>query len=438
LIIVERVLPIFNELTGINLSLGAVSSPFGILLLLIITLLTGIIAGSYPALYLSRFQSISILKDHKISSSSFLRNFLVVFQFSISIIMIISTLVVFKQLELIKSQNLGFNKDHVIYITLNQSLSSQIPTLKNEICKSSKITSVAAVSSKLGISQFQSADVNQWEGNFEEKSILLNFIFSDYDFLKTFDIKMADGRFYSKEFVSDSMGLVLNEAAIKDMGLKDPIGKNILNRSHIIGVVNDFNFQSLHTSIEPLAIVMNSRWNRYLAIKIRPQNISETITYIESVVSRFSPGLPFEYQFLDQEFEILYQSENRLGKMFSYFSILAIFISSLGLLGLASYMVERRTKEIGIRKVLGASVSGIFLLLSREFTRWILISNLIAWPVGWYIVNLWLKNFAYKTSLDWWVFLLAGLITGMIALITISSQTIKLALSNPIAALKYE
>jgi putative ABC transport system permease protein len=234
------------------------------------------------------------------------------------------------------------------------------------------------------------------------------------------------------------MGLVLNEAAIKEMGLKDPIGKQLLRQFHIIGIIKDFNFQSLHSNIEPLAIGINSRWYRYLAIKISPQNITETITYIESIVSRFSPGFPFEYRFLDEEFDTLYQSENRLGKMFSYFSILAIFISSLGLLGLASFMVEKRTKEIGIRKVLGASVSRIFLLLSQEFITWIFISNLIAWPIGWYIVNLWLKNFAYKTPLDWWVFVLAGLITGIIALITISSQTIKLSLSNPIKALRYE
>jgi len=438
LIFVERLLPVFNDLTGKSLSLETIFTISGIMLLISITLFTGILAGSYPAFYLSGFQPVSILKNSKISGSLSFRNFLVLFQFSISVIMIISTLVVYNQLNFIKNQNLGFNKDHIIYLPLNQGLSSNLRSLKSELAKSTQIQNVAVTSSKIGISQFQSVDINQWEGNLEEKSVLINFIFTDYDFLNTFDIKLVEGRFYSEEITSDSVGLVLNEAAIKEMGLKDPVGKKILSRSHIIGIIKDFNFQSLHSDIDPLAIAIDSRWNRYLAVKIRPEYIEETIVYIESVITGFAPDFPFEYQFLDQEFDRLYQKEQQLGKLFFYFSVLAVLISALGLLGLASFMAGQRTKEIGIRKVLGASVYGVLFLLSKEFTKWIFLANLIAWPIAWYIMTQWLQDFAYRTPIDWWIFIITGSFTLLIAVITISSQALKAALSNPIEALRYE
>ena len=438
LIFVDRLLPVFNELTHQNLSFSTVLTPSGIILIVIITLFTGILAGSYPALYLSGFKPIAILKNHKLSGSSLLRNFLVVFQFSISVIMIISTMVVLNQLTYVENQNLGFNSDHVVYIPLNSNLNAKVSSIKYELKSNPQIHDVTATSNKIGINSFHSVDLKKWEGNTQNKSILLGLIYTDYDFLQTFDIEMSEGRFYSKDFVSDSFGVVINQAAVEEMGMVNPIGKKIFEKSHIIGVIKDFNYQSLHSGIGPLAIGMNPRWNRYLAIKVQSENIEETISYIESVLKKYAPDNLFDYYFLDHEFEKLYQSEKQLGRIFLYFSILAIFISSLGLFGLASFMVERRTKEIGVRKVLGASVSKIFLLLSKEFTIWILISNLIAWPISWYIMNLWLNNFAYKTTLDWWLFMIAGFITGMIALISTCSQTIKLALSNPIRALRYE
>jgi putative ABC transport system permease protein len=263
-------------------------------------------------------------------------------------------------------------------------------------------------------------------------------MYTDQEFIKTFDIPMAEGRYYSTDFASDSLAIVINEAAVKEMGLKDPVGKKIFQRYHIIGVVKNFNYRSLHSSIDPLGIGMNPSWNRYLAIKIQPEDLANTIQFIEKVTLKFAPGFPFEYQFLDQEFEKLYQSENRLGKIFFYFSVLAIMISSLGLLGLASFMAGRRTKEIGVRKVLGASVTGILLLLAKEYTKWVALSILIAWPVAWYIMNKWLENFAYRTPIDWWIFVLAGLTALMVALLTVVSQAIKVALSNPIDALRYE
>ena len=438
LIFVERLLPVFNDLTGKNLSLDIVNNSFVIPILICITVLTGILAGSYPAFFLSAFKPVSILKGSKISGSSPLRKFLVVFQFSLSVIMIISTMVISNQLDYIKDQNLGFNKDHIVYIPLNQELRSKIPSFKNEIEQHSQIQNVTATSNKIGISQFHSVDLKDWEGNSEEKSILIGLIYTDYDFLNTFDIELAAGRYYSTDFASDSLGVVLNEAAIKEMGLIDPIGKKIFQKSHIIGVVKNFNYQSLHSSIGPLAVGMNPRWNRYLAVKIRPDNIGETLTYLESVVTKFAPEFPFEYHFLDEEFEKLYRSEQQLSKLFISFSILAILISALGLLGLTSFMAGQRTKEIGVRKVLGASVTSILILLAKEFMKWVLLANIIAWPVGWYIMNHWLNNFAYQVNINWYIFIIAGSVTMLIALLTVSSQAIKTALSNPIDALRYE
>jgi ABC-type antimicrobial peptide transport system permease subunit len=438
LIFIERLIPIFNDLTGKNLSLDAVGNSFVIPILICITVLTGILAGSYPAFFLSAFKPVTILRGSNISSSSPLRKFLVVFQFSLSVIMIISTMVISNQLDYIKDQNLGFNKDHIVYIPLNQELRLKTTSLKNKLEQHSQIQNVTATSNKIGISRFHSIDLNQWEGNTEEKSILIGLIYTDYDFLNTFDIKITAGRYYSTDFASDSLGVVLNEAAIEEMGLTDPIGKKIFEKSHIIGVVRDFNYQSLHSSIGPLAVGMNPIWNRYLAVKIRPDNIGETLKYIETVVTGFAPEFPYEYHFLDQEFEKLYHSEGRLGKMFLYFSVLAVLISALGLFGLASFLAGQRTKEIGVRKVLGASIPGILLLLSKEFVKWVVLANFIAWPVSWYVMNLWLENFAYRTTIHWWIFILAGSIALMIALITVSSQALKAALSNPIDALRYE
>jgi putative ABC transport system permease protein len=413
-------------------------NPEIILLLIGSTLLTGIFAGIYPALFLSAFKPVNVLRGSKIFGLSPLRKFLVVFQFSLSIIMIISTLVISNQITFINSQNLGFNKNHVIYLPLNQTLKSKIRLLKNELGKNPQIKSITVTSNKIGISQFHSVDLNNWEDNIEEKSILLGLIYTDYDFLNTFDIEISSGRFYSENFASDSLGVVLNESAVKEMGLKDPTGKKIFEKSHIIGVVKDFNFQSLHSNIGPLALGMNSKWNRYIAIKIADINIEESINFIENVFKKLAPDFPFEFHFLEEDFEKLYRSERQLGKLFLCFSVLAVLISGLGLLGLASFMSGQRTKEIGVRKVLGSSITGILILISQEFIKWVLLANVIAWPVGWFIMNQWLENFAYQTDIDWYIFVFAGSVSFLIALITASSQAIKAALSNPIDALRYE
>jgi putative ABC transport system permease protein len=438
LILVERLLPVFNDLSKKNISLSAFMNPEIILYLLGITLLTGILSGIYPAFFLSSFKPISILKGSKMSGFSQIRKFFVVFQFSLSVVMIMSTLVISNQLTYLNDKNLGFNKDHILYIPLNQALSSKTTLLKNELKKNPQIHQVSLTSNKIGISKFHSIDLNRWEGNIEEKSILLGFIYTDYDFLNTFDIKMSSGRFYSENFASDSLAIVLNESAINEMGLKEPIAKKIFGNLHIIGVVKDFNFQSLHSAIGPLAIRMNQKWNRYLAIKIAGTKIEESINYVESVFKKFASDFPFEYHFLDQQFEKLYRSEQQLGKLFLSFSILAILISALGLLGLASFMAGQRTKEIGIRKVLGASVTSILILLSKEFMKWIVLANVIAWPVAWYIMSGWLENFTYRIDIGWLVFIFSGGISLIIALVTVVTQAVKASNANPVKSLRYE
>ncbi|UCE06245.1 MAG: ABC transporter permease [bacterium] len=438
LILVELSLPAFNYLSGKALSLNFMGNFQMLPVLFGVALVTGIISGSYPALFLSSFKPVNVLKGSKISGSSLLRKILVVFQFSLSIVLIICTLVVSNQLDYINSQYLGFDKDQVLYIPLNHELKAKSALVKNELLQNPQILNVSATSSKIGIRPLWSVDLNQWEGNDREKALLLSIIHTDYDFLETFNIEMASGRYYSREFATDTGAVVLNETAIKEMGLKDPIGKRIFEKTHIIGVVKDFNFKSLHSNIAPLALFMNPNRVLHMAVKIKADDINSTISYLKDMTKKFAPDFPFEYHFLDEDFEQLYRSERRLETIFNYFSTLAIIISCLGLFGLASFTAGQRTKEIGIRKVLGASVSGIVVLLSKEFTKWVLLANIFAWPVAYYAMKNWLQNFAYRIDLSWEFFILTGWLALMIAILIVSFLAIKAAITNPVETLRYE
>jgi putative ABC transport system permease protein len=263
--------------------------------------------------------------------------------------------------------------------------------------------------------------------------------------VKTYQIKMKEGRFFSREFLSDTMSVVLNEEAVKTMGLKDPIGKNLVRigdtrNLRIVGVTDDFNFQSLHRKIEPLVMGLfrSSGFGRFVSVRFTPQNAQSTIQSISSIWHKYAGNQAFEYSFFNDEFAKLYASEERTGQIFTIFSMLAIFIACLGLLGLAAYTAEQRTKEIGIRKVLGASVSEIILLLTQEFTKWVLIANIIAWPVAYYFMNSWLENFAYRINFNIWIFVLAGASALLVAVITVGYQAIKAATANPVKSLRYE
>ncbi len=438
LFLTELLLPVFNNLSGKTLSLDFINNPVLIPILLVITLITGLISGSYPALYLSSIQPIQALKGSKLSSSSLFRKVLVTFQFVLSIVLIFSTIVVFNQLHYMSNQYLGFNKDMVVYTPLNRELQSKYELVQNELLQDSNIENVCATSSHLGIHAIGSIDINKWDGNDGEKSILTGIMTASYNFLETFDIDLVSGRFFSKQFSSDTNAVVFNETAIKQMGLEKPIGQFILDDIKIIGVVKDFNFESLKSKIRPLAIFVDPGDYMYFAIKISNQNTAATIGSIRKTISKFAPNYPFEYHFLDEEFDKMYKSEQQLGKIFNYFAILAILISCLGLIGLASFIAQRRTKEIGVRKVLGSSIFSIITLLSKDFTKLIILSNIIAWPIAWFVMNNWLQNFAYRIDIAWWFFGLSGIISLLIALSSVILQAVKAATANPIKSLRYE
>ena len=438
ILLVELFLPLFNELCAKTLNLSLTTNLYLLPFLAGIAFCTGIISGSYPALFLSSLRPVNSLKGLSVSSAARFRKILVVLQFILSIILIMATLVVANQLNYIQKQNLGFEKEHVLYLPFSRELRSNFENFKNELSQNPQIVSITATSSKVGIGNVASTDLNQWEGNNGDQAILLYMLAADHDFLQTFNIELAAGRYFSGDFIGDSESVVLNETAVREMGLEDPIGKKILDHYRIVGIIKDFNFESLHARIKPLGLFLVPEWFDYLAIKIKSDDIPATLHYLKIIQEKFSPDFLFEYQFLDEAFDKLYRSEQRLGKIFNYFSFLAIIISGLGLFGLTSFMIERRVKEIGIRKVIGASITNIITLIITEFLKWILIANLIAWPIAWYILNYWLQNFAYRISIHWWIFGIAGSLTMMIALLTVSWQAIRAATANPINSLRYE
>jgi putative ABC transport system permease protein len=437
-IIVEILMPVFNGLADKHLHFNLLKGSM-LLSLLGITLFTGLISGLYPAFLLSSFKPVSVLKGNVISSSSFLRKALVVLQFTLSTILIFSTIVVSRQIQFIRSRNLGFNKENVVYLPLNNVFYERSDALKAELLQNPQILSVTRTSSKLGMAAKWSMTVENWEGNNGETSINLPLISCDKDFLNTFRLEMTDGVFYTKDSYNDDelFEYILNESAIRMAGIEDPVGKSFANGT-IKGVVKDFNFQSLHNNIRPLALVVVPEWDNHIAIKISGSNIEQTLDYIEKVSTQIAPDFLFEYSFLDEEFDALYQSEIRLGTLFRYFALFAIIISCLGLLGLSTFMIQQRTKEIGIRKVLGSSASQVAQLLSTQFTKWVVLADLIALPVAYFIMHKWLEQFAFKTSIGAMIIIISGSITLIISLAMISFQTIKAANLNPVKSIKYE
>ena len=438
ILMVELLMPIFNTLTGKALSFDIFNSSIS-LSLLFITLVTGLLSGLYPAFLLSSFKPVKVLKRNPRGDSNTLRKCLVVLQFTLSTILIFSTIVVAKQIKFIQNQNLGFNRQNVVYLPLNNDFYEHSDALKEELLKDPNILNVTRTSSKLGLGPKWSMTIENWEGNNGESTLTLPLISCDSDFLETFGLELVAGEFYTEDFYSQEGGFefILNETAVKTAGIEDPIGKSFHNGT-IKGVIKDFNFSSLHNNIDPLALVTVPEWDNHVAVKISGYNIEKTIKYIEEVSKKIAPEFLFEYSFLDSEFDGMYQSEIRLGKLFNYFALFAIIISCLGLLGLSSYMIQQRTKEIGLRKVLGSSVSGIIQQLSTQFIKWIILANIIALPIAYFIMDKWLQNFAFKTSISIYIFIVTGCIALLTSLITISVQTIRAAKLNPVDSIKYE
>lgn len=444
IVLVELIRPAFNELTEKNLSLDY--SNFKMIAgLILISVLTGILSGSYPALFLSSFQPVKVLRGTSFGrgkNRNSLRKLLVVIQFTLSIILLISTGIVYSQLNFIQTKDLGFNKENLIYISLNRELRDKYETVKSELLKQPDVMGVTrSLSLPTDIGSIMRGLT--WEGKETDEGAAFAFTSVGYDYFETLNMDIVQGRSFSKEFASDSDNIMFNEKAIRVMGMDSPVGKlfgsdDLEEASTIIGVVKDFHFLPFTDEIEPLIIVMDPEYDRYLLIKTKSENLTNTIKNIKKVWAGFLPEYPFEYHFLDERFERTYRNEMRLGQILGYFVILTVFISGLGLFGLASFTAEQRTKEIGIRKVHGASISNIVFILSKEFAKWVLLANFIAWPLAYFAMNKWLQNFAYKTDIGLWVFILSGSLALFIALITVSSQAIRAAKANPIEALKYE
>jgi putative ABC transport system permease protein len=418
--------------------------PF-LLCILGITLLVSLISGSYPAFYLSTFQPVLSLRGEikSIAGVSRLRSILVVFQFSISVILIMSTITIFNQMKYIQKRNLGFKKDFIVNIPiLDDKVRQNTDPLKHELLGNPNILAASVSSFYPGSYPNQSVD---WEGRKDDEELMMAWYSVDFDFAKTFEIELLDGRDFSRDFPSDiESAYILNESTLAALGWENAIGKQFMverrgfEMGTVVGVVRNFHFASLHHDIEPLALVLFPKGGNHFSLKIAPVNISETLSFLEKKFKEFSPHVPFRYSFIDDDIAEMYIAEKRLVKLVNTFSVLAIFIACLGLLGLASFTICRRTKEIGIRKVLGASLSTIFILVTKDFAKLVLVAGVIACPLGYLAMNKWLQNFAYRVGIGWWIFLLSTLLALFIALLTITYHAFMAALNNPVETLRYE
>ena len=446
--IVELFLPLFNSLTEKAIDIDY----FGNLLLfsglLGTIVIIGIVAGSYPAMFLSAFQPVKTLKGSRNAGAtgrSPLRKMLVVLQFGITVFLIIATLMIDNQLSFISNTRLGFDKEQIIVVpTRTAAVRQHIETIKAELLRNPNIANVSFATNMPGEIPSMPIMPVVPEGTRREDAKTLSTFVVDHDFIKTLDIEISEGRGFSREFAGDTSAFIVNEAAAASFGWENAIGKtleipNFQRKGQVVGVVKDFNFTSLHSKIEPVVIhVGPPGWFAVFAVKTLPNNIPGTIQFLEKTWQQLAPDLPFSFSFLQDDLNTLYQAEKKIGQIFHLFSFLAIFIGALGLFGLASFAAEQRTKEIGIRKVLGASVAGLIHLLTKDFLILVALSNLIAWPLAWLAVNAWLQDFAYRVDINLWIFLLSGGFVIAIALLTISYQTIKAALANPVKALRYE
>jgi putative ABC transport system permease protein len=440
-LLIELFLPAFSSLSGKTLKLDLFSNGQVIFGLIGIAIISGILSGSYPAFFISAFRPVKALKGvlKTGGKSSSFRKILVVAQFAITIALIIGTVVVFNQLNFIKNRKLGYEKEHLLYIPLNGEILRKYEAVKNELLKNPNFINVT-LSSDLPTDTVHRWGGLDWPGKNPEDSREIYFYTVDFDFVKTFRIEMKEGRDFSINFPTDKSNYIVNEKAASVMGLEKPVGQWFSLRGEkgtIIGVMKDFNFKSVRTEVEPLILRIANYYN-YMFVRIRPGHTHEAISFLKRNWKSYSPNFPLEYHFLDAQFDNLYLAEHRLGTIFKYFTFLAVFIACLGLLGLAAFMAEQRTKEIGIRKVLGAKVSGIVLMLSKEFAKWVLIANIIAWPVAYFAMSNWLQNFAYRTSIGIWTFVLSAALALTIALLTVSFQAVKAATSNPVDSLRYE
>lgn len=439
ILLVSLLLPAFKEITGKEINLNFNTNI--IISVLSITFLTGLIAGSYPALYLSGFKPVAVLKGklNTSSSESWIRKGLVVFQFAISIILIISVLVVYKQTQYIHSKNLGYNKDNIIRFKNEGKIRNHLPSFLTEVKNIPGVVNASSVNGDMIGNQGGGAGLG-WPGKPEGKDVEFNGLYVDYGFMEMFGLKMVEGRVFSHQFGHESEKVIFNEAAIAAMNLKNPLGQTVDMwgaKRQIIGVVKDFHFKSLYNKVGPFFLTF-SQENDNVIVKIKAGKEKETLAGLEEFYKKYNVGLPFDYTFLDDDYQQLYASEQRVAVLSQYFAGIAILISCLGLFGLAAFTAQRRQKEIGIRKVVGASASNVAVMLSKDFLKLVLIAVLIAFPLSWWAMNEWLNDFAYRINISAGVFLIAGASIIFITLLTISFQAIKAAIANPVQSLRTE
>jgi putative ABC transport system permease protein len=444
ILIVQIVLPLFNDFAGRDLKFNFASNGIIFFILFGFAVLIGFLAGCYPAFFLSAFQPIATIRGclDKKSGKKALRRFLVVFQFAISIAILISTIIVYLQMQYVRKKNLGFDQEQVMVIHRTNTIGRQIETFKQELLKHPTISKVAKANTTPG------RHFNGWGHTIEGRPNTENFplytIWGDYDLVNLLNLEIIQGRYFSRDYTTDSAALVINETAVKEMGLSNPIGTRLMYSTEwgyftIVGVVKDIHFESLHNPIKPMVIYpITSNWGNYTLVKISGFDVRNTVGFINKIWNKFTQQQPFAFSFLDEDYDKLYKADKQTGKIFGVFTSLAILIACLGLFGLNSYSTEQRFKEIGIRKVLGASVSQIVFLLSKEVFTLLIIAIVIASPFAFHFMSQWLQNFAYRVDIQWRVFLFAGMMGLAVALLTVSYQSIKAAVANPVESIKYE
>lgn len=451
LILVKLALPVTKTLSGSNISLSFTEMPWLIPALLGISILVGFLAGSYPAFFLSAFQPVKVMKGQLASGAagSKFRSVLVVAQFVISITLFLGTTVILNQLNYMKNKDLGFNKEHILVTRTNEDILNKTDQVKDELKKHTSVVNVTVTSLVPGFTMNRSVVIP--EGFTRNEAQMVDVINADENFIPTFKVELITGRNFSRDISTDPIqSVIVNESAVKKFGWKNPIGKKIttfsgegddmdtISEYTVIGVVKDFHIISMHMAIGPLMIGNSEEELRFFAVKIKPENTKETIGYIENVFKNFNPNNPFDYSFLDERFNALYENDERLSKIITYFTVFALFVACLGLFGMASFMAEQRAKEIGIRKTLGASAASILILLSKEVTKLIILANIIAIPAAYYVLSKWLERFAYREGLNITIFIFSVIIVFIVGYLTISYQSLKAAFANPVDAIRTE
>ncbi|NIR48850.1 FtsX-like permease family protein [candidate division KSB1 bacterium] len=451
--IIEVALPVFNSLAGKSLEIHYFENPVVTFGLIGIGLLVGIFAGSYPAFYLSGYRPINVLKGTTKGAGSSgrseasLRKVLVVSQFVVSLVLLISISIIYNQLNFLRNKDLGIAKEQIVYFDMFGNAFRQYIAIKNELLQHKDVLAVSRIGGSVPGLEDGIANAFVAEGMSHDKPKWIGIITATHDIIDVLGLEIIAGRQYSTNFPTDSTeAFIINEATLREFGwtLDEAIGKKlervrsdgtVSQSGKVVGVVKDFHFEPLHEELKPLIVRFGGG---QFAVRIGAENIPAAMAHIRKTWDKFVPDWPLNYRFLDDDIENLYRREQKLGKVIQYFTILAIFIACLGLFGLASFTAEQRTKEIGIRKVLGASVSGLVMLLSKEFTKLVAVAFLVASPIAWWAMNKWLESFAYRVDIQWWLFVVAGGVALFIALVTVSTQAIRAALSNPVNSLRYE